>query len=98
MPKLSKEEVLKVGKLARLDIAPEELDSLSAHFNDILTYFSKLEELDLTEVDPFTMEDTQSIRLREDEVVAYENREAILNQSPSRDGDYIRVPKIGGDK
>ena len=98
MPRLSKEEVLKVGKLARLDIAAEELDSLSAHFNDILDYFSKLEELDLSDVDPFTMEDSQPIRLREDEVVPYDNREAILDQSPSRDGDFIRVPKIGGDK
>ncbi len=44
------------------------------------------------------MEDSQPIRLREDEVVPYDNREAILDQSPSRDGDFIRVPKIGGDK
>ena len=98
MPRLSKEEVVKVGKLARLEIAPEELDGLSEHFNSILDYFSKLEELDLSAVDPFTMEDTQPIRLREDDVVPYGNREAILDQSPSRDGDFIRVPKIGGDK
>jgi len=98
MPRLSAEEVIKVGKLARLDIAPEELDSLATHFNDILAYFSKLEELDLSAVDPFTMEDTQPIRLRDDEVAAYDNRDGILDQSPSRDGDFIRVPKIGGDK
>ena len=98
MPRLSKDEVLKVGKLARLEIAPEELDALSEHFNNILDYFSKLEELDLSTVDPFTMEDVQPIRLREDEVVSHDNREAILDQSPSRDGDFIRVPKIGGDK
>lgn len=98
MPKISKEEVLKVGKLARLDIAPEELDPLAEHFNSILDYFSKLEELDLSDVDPFTMEDAQTIRLREDEVVSNDEREAILNQSPSREGDFIRVPKIGGDK
>ncbi len=98
MPKISKEEVLKVGKLARLDIAPEELDPLAEHFNSILDYFSKLEELDLSDVDPFTMEDAQTIRLREDKVVSNDEREAILNQSPSREGDFIRVPKIGGDK
>lgn len=98
MPKLTKEEVLKIGKLARLEIAPEELDSLSEHFNNVLNYFSKLEELDLSAVDPFTMEDTQPIRLREDEVTTFAGREAILDQSPSREGDFIRVPKIGGDK
>jgi aspartyl-tRNA(Asn)/glutamyl-tRNA(Gln) amidotransferase subunit C len=98
MPRLTNEEVMKVGKLARLEIAPEELDSLATHFNTILDYFSKLEELDLDGVDPFTMEDTQPMRLREDEVRTYDNREGILEQSPSREGDFIRVPKIGGDK
>ena len=98
MPKLTNEEVMKVGKLARLEIAPGELDSLASHFNSILDYFSKLEELDLSAVDPFTIEDAQPMRLREDEVKPYDNREGILEQSPSRDGDFIRVPKIGGDK
>ncbi len=98
MPKISKEEVLKVGKLARLEIAPDELDPLAEHFNSILDYFSKLEGLDLSNVDPFTMEDAQTLRLREDEVITNEIREDILNQSPSRQGDFIRVPKVGGDK
>lgn len=98
MPELSKEEILKIGKLARLEIAPEELDSLSEHFNSILTYFSKLEELDLSAVNPFTMEDVQPMRLRDDTVKKNSLREAILNQSPSREGDFIRVPRIGGEK
>ncbi len=98
MPKISKEEVLKVGKLARLEIAPDELDPLAEHFNSILDYFSKLEGLDLSNVDPFTMEDAQTLRLRDDEVVTNGIREDILNQSPSRQGDFIRVPKVGGDK
>ncbi len=98
MPRLSREEVLKIGKLARLEIAPEELDPLAEHFNSLLDYFTKLEELDLSSVDPFTMEDTQPIVMRPDEVRESPVREAILNQSPSREGDFIRVPKIGGDK
>ncbi len=98
MPKLSKEEVLKIGKLARLEIAPGELDALSEHFNSVLEYFTKLEELDLGAVDPFTMEDTQPITMRPDVPREDASREAILNQSPSREGDYIRVPKIGGNK
>ena len=98
MPRLSKEEVLKIGKLARLEIAPEELDSLSEHFNGILDYFSNLGQLDLPAVDPFTMADARPVRLRDDEVEENDRREAILNQSPSREGDFIRVPRIGGDK
>ncbi|MDY3867783.1 MAG: Asp-tRNA(Asn)/Glu-tRNA(Gln) amidotransferase subunit GatC [Pyramidobacter sp.] len=98
MPKLTQDEVLKIGKLARLEIAEEELESLSNHFNSILDYFTKLEELDLSAVDPFTVDDAASMRMREDTVTKNTMRDAILDQSPSRDGDFIRVPKIGGDK
>ncbi|MGI6075351.1 MAG: Asp-tRNA(Asn)/Glu-tRNA(Gln) amidotransferase subunit GatC [Pyramidobacter sp.] len=100
MPELSKEEVLKVGDLARLEISPKELDSLVEHFNSILHYVSKLNELDLSDVDPFSLDDVPSLRLRDDEPVSCseETREAILNQSPSRDGDFIRVPRIGGEQ
>lgn len=98
MPTLSKEEILKIGRLARLEISPDELGPLADHFNSILDYFTKLEELDLSQVDPFTIEDAQPMRLREDEVTPYPDREAILDQSPSRDGDYIRVPRIGGNR
>lgn len=84
--------------MARLEIAPEELEGLSNHFNSVLDYFTKLEELDLSAVDPFTVEDVQPMRMRDDVVHGNDKREAILNQSPSRDGDFIRVPRIGGDK
>ena len=49
-------------------------------------------------MDPFTVEDVQPMRMRDDVVHGNDKREAILNQSPSRDGDFIRVPRIGGDK
>ncbi len=96
MSKLSPEEVLKIGVLARLEIAPEELAPLADHFNGILGYFAALENLDLSGVDPFTVEDAQPMRLRDDVVRQDDRREAILNQSPSREGDFIRVPRIGG--
>lgn len=98
MQKITPEEVLKVGSLARLEIAPEELAPMAEHFNNILEYFKALEKLDLKNVDPFTIDDAQSMRLRDDIPVSDGRREAILNQSPSREGDFIRVPRIGGDK
>lgn len=100
MPELSKEEVLKVGELARLQITPQELDALVAHFNSILQYFSKLDQLDLAGVDPFSLEDAPSLRQREDCALSSDakTREAILSRSPSRDGDFIRVPRIGGEQ
>lgn len=93
---ITPEEVKKVGLLARLDVGEEEVGPLTEHFNKILDYFGKMDELDLSEVSAFTVEDSEPMRLRKDEPVVWKDREAILSQSPSRDGDFIKVPKIGG--
>nr|WP_321499616.1 Asp-tRNA(Asn)/Glu-tRNA(Gln) amidotransferase subunit GatC [uncultured Dethiosulfovibrio sp.] len=95
--KITSEDLKKVGVLARLEVGEDEVGPLTEHFNSILDYFGKLDELDLSGVDPFTLEDSQPLKLRKDEVVSWEDRDSILNQSPSREGDFIRVPRIGGD-
>lgn len=95
--KITSEELKKIGVLARLEVGEDEMEPLKEHFNSILNYFEKLSELDLSDVDPFTLEDSQPLKLRKDEVISWDGRESILNQSPSREGDFIRVPRIGGD-
>ncbi|EFC90106.1 glutamyl-tRNA(Gln) amidotransferase, C subunit [Dethiosulfovibrio peptidovorans DSM 11002] len=95
--KITPEDVKKVGLLARLEVGEDEVGPLTEHFNTILDYFDKMEELDLSDVDPFTIEDAEPLKLRKDEPVRWENRDAILDQSPSRQGDFIKVPRIGGD-
>ncbi len=95
--KITPDDVRKVGLLARLDVGDEEVDGLTDHFNSILEHFGKLDELDLSDVDPLALEEGVPLRLRKDSVTTRPDREAILKQSPSRDGDFIRVPRIGGD-
>ncbi|EEX48370.1 MULTISPECIES: Asp-tRNA(Asn)/Glu-tRNA(Gln) amidotransferase subunit GatC [Jonquetella] len=99
MTGLTKEEILKIGKLARLEIDPSELDALEKHFGSVLSYFEVLKELDVSSVDLADKEGAESMRLEPDEIGdSGSNREAILSQAPQRDGDFFRVPKIGGDE
>lgn len=93
---MTKDEILKIGALARLEIKPGELDALAEHFNGVLKHFALLDEVDTDNVDPFALEDREPVRLREDTPVKNDKREAILDQSPAREGDFIRVPRIGG--
>lgn len=96
MPQLTKEEILKIGKLARLDIDESELESLQAHFESVLGYFEILKELDTSSFSIADSPDGQSMPLREDQVCQWDGREALLDQAPGRQGDFIRVPRIGG--
>ena len=49
---LSKEEVLHVAKLARLEFSPEEIEKYQQELNDILNYIDMLNEVDAAEIKP----------------------------------------------
>ena len=48
--KLSKEEVQKIARLARLELTDEEVERYVAQLTDILTYVEVLKELDTSSV------------------------------------------------
>ena len=49
---LTRDEVLHVADLARLSLAPEEIELFTRQLNDILAYVEKLQELDTAGVEP----------------------------------------------
>ncbi|MGA7914425.1 MAG: Asp-tRNA(Asn)/Glu-tRNA(Gln) amidotransferase subunit GatC [Candidatus Acidiferrales bacterium] len=52
--KISREEVLRVAELAHLDLSPEEVELYGGQLDEILSYIGKLQELDVTHVEPMT--------------------------------------------
>jgi len=52
--KISREEVLRVAQLAHLELAPEEVETYRSQLDEILAYIGKLQELDISGVEPMT--------------------------------------------
>jgi len=52
--KISREEVLRVAQLAHLELAPEEVETYRGQLDEILAYIGKLQELDVSGVEPMT--------------------------------------------
>ncbi|MGC1967960.1 MAG: Asp-tRNA(Asn)/Glu-tRNA(Gln) amidotransferase subunit GatC [Candidatus Acidiferrales bacterium] len=52
--KISREDVLRVAELAHLELSPEEVELYGSQLDEILSYIGKLEELDVTNVEPMT--------------------------------------------
>lgn len=52
--KISREDVLRVAELAQLDLSPEEVELYCGQLDEILSYIGKLQELDVTHVEPMT--------------------------------------------
>jgi aspartyl-tRNA(Asn)/glutamyl-tRNA(Gln) amidotransferase subunit C len=92
--KLSREEVLHVAALARLDLGDDEVERLRQDLSSILTYVEKLSELDTAAVAPTSHVVAMRTPYREDEVLNTPDTAAALANAPRRDGDFFSVPAI----
>ena len=94
MSKVDKKTVEYVANLARINLAEEEKKSLIAQLSKIFDYIDKLKELDTESIKPMrNLHQAQGV-LRKDEARPSDYRDRILNNSPSREGDYFKIPKV----
>ena len=94
MSRISREEVSKVAKLAKLKLSEEQIKNHSIQIEKILDYINQLEKIDTTNV-PCTTRAIEVINnFRSDDKKIYKNRDEILNLAPSREDDFFKVPKI----
>jgi len=91
---LTREEVLHVANLARLSLAPEEIELFTRQLNDILAYVQKLQELDTTGVEPLAHVIPVFNVFREDVVREGLDRDTALSNAPAREEGALVVPRI----
>jgi len=92
MARITKDEVLHVARLARLELSEDEVAKFQEQLSDILEAVSKVSELDLSDVPPTAhpldvanawAEDVERPCLPLDDVFA---------NAPDREDDYFRTP------
>ncbi|MDD2206120.1 MAG: Asp-tRNA(Asn)/Glu-tRNA(Gln) amidotransferase subunit GatC [Aminobacterium sp.] len=91
---VSADDIRHVAALARLEITDDEVQAMHQHFEEILGYFNRLNELDLEGIDAFALKVDEEIPWREDKAVQSSVREDALDEAPYRHGDFFRVPRI----
>ena len=91
---LDREQVHKVATLARLALTEEEKERFTTQLGSILDYFEQLNELDTENVLPTARAIDVSNVTRQDALDEWQEREAILECAPDRDGEFFKVPKI----
>ena len=92
--KISEKDVENVARLARLTVAPEELQALTEQMDAILGYVDKLNELDTKGVEPMAHAVLMSNAFREDEINPAIGIERALQNAPQGEDGYFKVPKI----
>ncbi len=97
MSRISADDVRKVARLARLDLAEATIATYTSQLERILDYVAHLEQVDTEGVPPTTRAVEVVNVTREDTVNPTPVREELLNLAPEREGDFLRVPKIMAD-
>lgn len=92
--KLSPEEVRKIAELARLEIDPVEIEKYSTQLSNILNFVEKLNELDVSGIEPTAHAISVPTPMRNDEPAEFKNQEEVLSQAPDREGRFFKVPKV----
>ena len=89
---ISREEVLHVARLARLELSDGEVDPTARELSAVLDHIARIKELDLEGVAPTSHVVEMTGRLRADEVVESLPREVVLGQAPAVSEDGFLVP------
>jgi len=92
--RISRQEVQKVAKLARLELSDAEIEQFTGQLGAILEYVEKMNELDTDNVEPLAHCLPVSNVFRADEVKESLGTDRTLANAPERDGEFFRVPRI----
>ena len=87
-------DVTYVAHLARMHLSDAEKEKISAQLKDILAYVAKLNELDVSNVQPTAHATPLSNVLRKDEVRPSIDPAKVLANAPDEARGLFIVPKI----
>ncbi|MEG3014613.1 MAG: Asp-tRNA(Asn)/Glu-tRNA(Gln) amidotransferase subunit GatC [Cetobacterium sp.] len=94
---LTREEVLSVAKLARLEFNEEEIQRFQADLNNILDYIDVLGEINTDNVEPLVQVNESGVKLREDVVRKSLTAEEAMKNAPASQDRALIVPKVVGE-
>lgn len=83
-----------IAKLARIAVTDGEVEALVPELNNILGWIEKLQEVDVTGVEPMTAVIPNTLRLREDVVTDGGKRDDVLKNAPVAEHGFFAVPKV----
>lgn len=91
---ISKDDVLKVANLARIELNQEELNLFSGQLESVLEFIEKLKKADVSSVQPMShILDIQNVLRADVPKESLPNALALKNAPESLKG-HFRVPKV----
>jgi aspartyl-tRNA(Asn)/glutamyl-tRNA(Gln) amidotransferase subunit C len=89
---ITRDNVLHVAKLARLELTDTEIDRMQRDLSTILDYVNQLSELDTSDVPATTQVAVVAAPFRGDEPIPSLPHDVALSQAPRSSSDGFAVP------
>lgn len=97
MAQLSREDVLKLARLARLSLTDQEIEEFRIEIESVLGYVDMLADVDVSGLEPTSQVTGRKNVMRADEVRDYGvSREDLLDLAPYRQDDFVQVSRMVG--
>ena len=90
MTKISREEILKLAHISRVDLHEDEIQPLLDQLERVLSYAERVTEVAAEVEEP----PIKNVNVFREDVVIKCDPEPILAQAPERAGNFFVVPKI----
>jgi len=91
---LSHDEVLRIARLARIEVGEGDIEALRAELNGILGLIDQMRSVDTAGIEPMSHPQAEAQRLRADDVTERDRRADFQGIAPQvEDGLYL-VPKV----
>ena len=91
---VSKEEIAHIANLAYLDIEEDKIDNYINNLQDILNFANIVNKADVNNLDVTIGANEKQNVFRKDEVVIFEDNEALLQNAPDRERNMFKIPKV----
>lgn len=94
MTAITKEQVAKVARLAKLQVPEEELEGFTERFGRIVAFVSTLSGIPTEGVEPLEYPGISCTPLREDKAASSLSRAEALANAPQASDPFFEVPRV----
>lgn len=92
MDRLSKEEVLHVAHLARIDVSSEEIEDYRYQLKQLINEVEKINNVEVSDNNLLITPVLHTVRFRDDENKNHITFEDVKKNAPKVDGNFVEVP------
>ena len=91
---VSREEILHIAKLANLNLKEEEIEKSAKKLEEILNFAQIINDANTDEIKETTMSNENYNVFRKDEIIEFEDKEALLQNAPTKEDGMFQIPKV----